>query len=240
MSDHLSREERRRLMARVRTRDTAPELMLRKALWAAGLRGWRLHPRLPGRPDLAWRRQRVAMFVDGAFWHGHPDYYRGQSGPFWDEKIARNRARDEEVNRHHAFAGCVPVLYLVGEPSKIFGGCPKAFRRFGPFVHVGILAFANVPTSRDRSERHLQRRAGLATFQDVNRLRAASAAHNLAHAAISMLSARQDSTNVAGKQPRTGISTLARSKARMMRSLSTKTPFASSSSLNQLPSALRK
>jgi DNA mismatch endonuclease (patch repair protein) len=45
-----------------------------------------------------FRAARVAVFVDGAFWHGHPDYYRGQSGAFWDEKIARNRRRDERVN----------------------------------------------------------------------------------------------------------------------------------------------
>jgi DNA mismatch endonuclease Vsr len=87
-------------MSRVRTRDTAPELALRRALWYAGVRGWRLHPRtVPGRPDLAWIGRKIAVFVDGAFWHGHPDYYRGQSGPFWDEKIARNRRRDAEVNR---------------------------------------------------------------------------------------------------------------------------------------------
>jgi DNA mismatch endonuclease (patch repair protein) len=98
MSDHLSKEQRSALMARVRTRDTAPELRLRRALWAAGMRGWRVHPRVTGKPDLAWLSRRVAVFVDGAFWHGHPDYYRGQSGPFWDEKIERNRARDERVN----------------------------------------------------------------------------------------------------------------------------------------------
>lgn len=87
-------------MSRVKTRETAPELGLRHALWAAGLRGWRLHPRnVPGRPDLAWLGRRVAVFVDGAFWHGHPDYYWGQSGKFWDEKIERNRRRDETVTR---------------------------------------------------------------------------------------------------------------------------------------------
>ncbi len=86
-------------MSRVKTRDTAPEVALRRALWAAGMRGWRLHPRtVPGKPDLAWIGRRVAVFVDGAFWHGHPDYYWGQSGPFWDAKIARNRARDQRVN----------------------------------------------------------------------------------------------------------------------------------------------
>lgn len=85
-------------MSRVRTRDTAPELTLRQALWIAGVRGWRLHPRrVPGRPDLAWIGRRLAVFVDGAFWHGHPDHYWGQSGEFWNEKIERNRRRDERV-----------------------------------------------------------------------------------------------------------------------------------------------
>jgi len=105
MPDQLSVEQRSRLMARVRTRDTAPELALRRALWAAGIRGWRLHRPLPGRPDLAFGNARLAVFVDGAFWHGHPDYYRGQSGEFWDRKIARNRERDERVDRELAELG---------------------------------------------------------------------------------------------------------------------------------------
>jgi DNA mismatch endonuclease (patch repair protein) len=85
-------------MARVRTRDTAPEVALRQALYAAGVRGWRLHRQLPGKPDIVFGRARIAVFVDGAFWHGHPDYYSGQSGEFWDKKIAGNRSRDERVN----------------------------------------------------------------------------------------------------------------------------------------------
>ena len=99
MADMWERETRSRLMSRVRTKDTEPEIALRRALWASGVRGWRLHPRdLPGRPDLVFRRARLCVFVDGAFWHGHPDYYHGQSGAFWDAKIARNRERDQEVN----------------------------------------------------------------------------------------------------------------------------------------------
>lgn len=55
MADQLTREERSALMSRVRTSGTAPEVALRKALWAHGIRGWRLHPRrVPGKPDLAW------------------------------------------------------------------------------------------------------------------------------------------------------------------------------------------
>lgn len=110
MADQLTREKRSALMSRVRTHGTAPELALRKALWARGVRGWRLHPtRVPGKPDLAWIGRRVAVFVDGAFWHGHPDHYWGQSGEFWDAKIARNRARDERVNQELAALGWIVV-----------------------------------------------------------------------------------------------------------------------------------
>jgi len=87
-------------MAAVRGANTTPELALRRALYALGIRGWRCHRRdLPGRPDIAFGRVKLAVFVDGAFWHGHPrKYWPGRSGPYWDAKIARNRARDERVN----------------------------------------------------------------------------------------------------------------------------------------------
>lgn len=96
MPDTYSAEVRSRVMAQVKGRDTTPELMLRKALWAKGVRGWRCHRRnLPGKPDLAFGRARLAVFVDGAFWHGHPSkYWQGRSGPYWDTKIARNKERD--------------------------------------------------------------------------------------------------------------------------------------------------
>lgn len=98
--DNLTGEQRRRTMQAVKDRDTAPELALRRALWAAGVRGWRIHRRsLPGRPDLAFGRARIAVFVDGGFWHGHPSrYWQGRSGPYWDAKIARNQARDARVD----------------------------------------------------------------------------------------------------------------------------------------------
>jgi DNA mismatch endonuclease (patch repair protein) len=87
-------------MAAVRGKHTSPEVALRKGLYAAGVRGWRCHyKRAPGTPDLAWPARRVAVFVDGAFWHGHPSRHKpGRSGIFWDEKIERNVARDHVVN----------------------------------------------------------------------------------------------------------------------------------------------
>ena len=86
-------------MASIKARDTQPELLLRRALWRAGARGWRCHARLPGRPDVFFPRWRVAVFVDGVWWHGHPDYLpRGRRGPYWDQKIRANVLRDERVN----------------------------------------------------------------------------------------------------------------------------------------------
>jgi DNA mismatch endonuclease (patch repair protein) len=116
-------------MSRVRSRDTAPELALRRALFAAGLRGWRCHPsKVLGRPDLAFVGRRVAIFVDGAFWHGHPDYYRGQSGAFWDEKIARNRARDARVNAELESDGWVVVRVWDFEVERNIGICVDRVR----------------------------------------------------------------------------------------------------------------
>jgi DNA mismatch endonuclease, patch repair protein len=94
-------------MASIRSRDTRPELLLRKALWDAGLRGWRCNWRGPGgRIDIAFTRWKVAVFVDGSFWHGHPTKWQPDRWTgYWDEKIKRNIARDERHNAALTDAG---------------------------------------------------------------------------------------------------------------------------------------
>jgi DNA mismatch endonuclease (patch repair protein) len=89
-------------MAKVGTKNTAPEVAFRRELSARGIR-YRLHRRdLPGKPDVYVGRLRLAIFVNGCFWHGH-GCSRGRlpstNGEFWREKIARNRRRDEDVAR---------------------------------------------------------------------------------------------------------------------------------------------
>ena len=98
-------------MRRVRSKDTAVELKLRKALWANGIRGWRCHVRsITGNPDLAWAGRKLAIFVDSAWWHGHPSRWEaGRLSPWWDAKITRNRERDREVNRALTRAGWTVV-----------------------------------------------------------------------------------------------------------------------------------
>jgi DNA mismatch endonuclease, patch repair protein len=101
MADIVDRKTRSRMMASVRRQDTGPEVRLRRLLWACGLRGYRVHRKdIPGTPDVAWIGEKVAIFVDGSFWHGHPSAYTpGKSGAFWDKKIQANIARDSLVSR---------------------------------------------------------------------------------------------------------------------------------------------
>ena len=93
-------------MARIRGKHTRPELLLRKALWAAGLR-YRLHRKLPGTPDLAFVGARVAVFVDGCFWHGCPQHYSfpATRSEFWADKLRRNVERDARVGDELAALG---------------------------------------------------------------------------------------------------------------------------------------
>jgi DNA mismatch endonuclease (patch repair protein) len=90
-------------MSRIGSRDTKPELRLRKLLWQRGLRGYRVHAKLPGKPDLAWGRGKVAVFVDGCFWHGCPSCGDGRAPvsntTYWDGKRLMNQQRDERRTR---------------------------------------------------------------------------------------------------------------------------------------------
>jgi DNA mismatch endonuclease, patch repair protein len=86
-------------MSRIRGRNTTPELLLRKALWAEGLR-YRLHYKIEGKPDICFPGKRIAIFVDGCFWHGCPDHSNlpKNNAEFWETKLSRNVSRDRQVN----------------------------------------------------------------------------------------------------------------------------------------------
>jgi len=94
-------------MASIRKTNTKPELALRAALRSIGITGYRCHVRgVPGLPDVAFTRWRVAVFVDGVWWHGHPDWLpQGRRGPYWDAKIAGNVERDQRVDAELAAMG---------------------------------------------------------------------------------------------------------------------------------------
>jgi DNA mismatch endonuclease, patch repair protein len=101
MTDVMTKEQRSNLMSRVRDRDTSPELEVRRQLFSRGLRGYRLRPKLPGKPDIVYSRAKLAIFIDGCFWHGCPRCYTRPATrrPYWDNKLAENVSRDKAVDR---------------------------------------------------------------------------------------------------------------------------------------------
>lgn len=131
MADNLTPAQRSKNMSRIRRRDTAPELAIRRALWAAGHRGYRVdRGSLPGRPDVAWGRAKVAVFIDGAFWHGHPSAYTpGKSGDYWDEKIERNRKRDEAANSSLRAMGWTVIRMWDFEVKQDLDSCIERVER---------------------------------------------------------------------------------------------------------------
>jgi DNA mismatch endonuclease (patch repair protein) len=97
MADVVTKEKRSRMMSGIRSKDTKPEMIIRKGLHARGFR-YRLHVRgLPGKPDLVFRKHNAVIFVHGCFWHGHSCHLFKQPKSrthFWAPKIEANRRRD--------------------------------------------------------------------------------------------------------------------------------------------------
>ncbi len=118
MADVFDPKQRSAVMRAVKSRDTRPELRVRKAAHALGLR-FRLHRAdLPGTPDLVFPAKRTTVFVHGCFWHGH-DCTRGARTPqtnraYWQAKIARNRARD---------AANIAALKKLGWKTRVIWEC---------------------------------------------------------------------------------------------------------------------
>jgi DNA mismatch endonuclease (patch repair protein) len=93
--DVLTKEQRSYCMSQIQGKNTKPELMLRKYLWNLGIR-YRLHYNLPGKPDIVLIKNRIAVFVDGCFWHGCEAHgvTPKTNSKFWDTKIKENLQRD--------------------------------------------------------------------------------------------------------------------------------------------------
>ena len=101
MVDNLSRENRSKVMASIGGKNTHPELIVRKLVWASGKR-YRIHNRTVfGTPDLSNKKRKVAIFIDGCFWHGCKKCYKEPRSniEFWRRKLARNLQRRKEVTQ---------------------------------------------------------------------------------------------------------------------------------------------
>lgn len=103
--DDLTSEQRHKVMSRIKSRDTKPEVMFRRALWHAGIRYRKNYKALPGKPDIAITKHRIAVFVDGEYFHGkdwdsgrRERAERGANAEYWVPKIERNMQRDSEAD----------------------------------------------------------------------------------------------------------------------------------------------
>ncbi len=132
-------------MRRIRRKDTKPELALRKELYRRGFRYRVDYPRAPGRPDIAMVGRKLAIFVDGEFWHGkkHTAERYAEMTDYWRTKIARNMDRDHRVNRELGDLGWTVIRVtdraVIGDVSVIADFVEDATQgRFETYPPPGI------------------------------------------------------------------------------------------------------
>jgi len=133
--DKLTPQQRHANMAAIRSKDTKPEMIVRRGLWQRGFRYRLNHKRLPGHPDLVLRKYRTCIFVNGCFWHGHGATLneKGEminekccskipktNSEFWVAKIRRNQERDTRVQHELAAMGwhSITIWECELKPSK--------------------------------------------------------------------------------------------------------------------------
>ncbi|HPS20405.1 MAG TPA: very short patch repair endonuclease [Candidatus Omnitrophota bacterium] len=100
MTDVHTLKQRSYNMSRIKSKNTNPERVLRTVLYASGARGYRIHPKIVGNPDVVFVRKKLAIFIDGCFWHRCPDCFimPENNREFWIKKIKSNVERDKKVN----------------------------------------------------------------------------------------------------------------------------------------------
>lgn len=99
--DKINSEARSRNMSRIRSKNTDPEIKLRKHLYSQGYR-YRIHYSLQGKPDIVFPKQKIAIFVHGCYWHGHGckvDHIPKSNTEFWNNKITKNKERDKVTKK---------------------------------------------------------------------------------------------------------------------------------------------
>ena len=129
--DKLTPEQRKKNMRSIKGKDTSIEMILRKALWKKGYHYRKNYKNLPGTPDIALTKYKIAIFCDGEFFHGKdweilkPRLERGKNRDFWVTKISKNRERDEEINKKLLFMGWTVIRFWGMDIKKNTDECIK-------------------------------------------------------------------------------------------------------------------
>ena len=129
MADVLTKEQRRKNMQSIHSKDTKIEVILRNALWHEGIRYRKNYTKIPGKPDIAITKYKIAVFCDSEFFHGKdwdqlkPRLEKSNNSDFWIKKISRNRERDVEVDRELRSLGWIVLRFWGAEIKKELEQC---------------------------------------------------------------------------------------------------------------------
>lgn len=129
MSDVFTPEQRHIAMQHMRSKDTVIELVLRKALWEKGIRYRKNYKKLPGTPDIAITKYKIAIFCDGEFFHGKDweklklKLEKGHNGSFWIEKIQNNIKRDKKIDKALEQQGWLVIRFWGNDIKKNLSSC---------------------------------------------------------------------------------------------------------------------
>lgn len=127
--DNLTPEQRKRNMQQIRSKDTSIELKLRKELWKRGYRYRKNVKNLPGKPDIALTKYKIAIFCDSEFFHGKdwevlkPRLENSNNSEYWIKKISRNMERDNEINKQLLFMGWTVIRFWGKDILKDIDTC---------------------------------------------------------------------------------------------------------------------
>ncbi len=131
MADVLTPEQRRKNMQHIRAKDTKIERLLRKALWNKGYRYRKNYKTLPGTPDIALTKYKIAIFCDSEFFHGKdwevlkPRLENSNNSGFWINKISKNIERDDRINKQLLFQGWTVIRFWGNDILKNTDECVR-------------------------------------------------------------------------------------------------------------------
>lgn len=135
--DNLTKEQRHKNMSHIRSHDTKPEILLRHTLWQYGLRYRKNDTRLPGKPDIVISRYRIAIFVDGDFFHGRDmakiDNQVKSNREYWISKIKRNKERDKQINEELTEEGWIVLRFWEHDIKKNLQDCIQQIFYYIPY-----------------------------------------------------------------------------------------------------------
>lgn len=129
--DKLTPEQRRKNMQSIKGKNTSIERILRKALWNKGYHYRKNYKVLPGKPDIALTKYKIAIFCDGEFFHGkdwevlRPRLEKSNNSEYWISKISKNRKRDDEVNKKLLFMGWTVIRFWGNDIKNNTDECIK-------------------------------------------------------------------------------------------------------------------